>query len=75
LVDITSGHFKKILNFEKKKTPKIQLQFNCTTNLPNTQSNKEINHTVIDTQVPTLPNIFYVKCNVAQMHIFQPIVI
>jgi len=62
LGDITSGHFKKILNLEKKKTPKMQLQFNCSTDLPNTQSNKEINRTVIDTQVPTFPNI--VLCEV-----------
>lgn len=34
----------------------MQLQFNCSTNLPNTSSNKEINRTVIDTQVPTFPN-------------------
>jgi len=58
LGDITSGHFKKILNLERKKTPKIQLQLNCTTNLPDAQSNIEINHTVIDTQLSTFPNIF-----------------
>jgi len=58
LGDITSGHFKKILNLEKKKIPKIQLQLNCTTNPSNTQSNIEINYTVIDAQLPTIPNIF-----------------
>ncbi|KAE9523975.1 hypothetical protein AGLY_015622, partial [Aphis glycines] len=59
---ITSGHFKKILNLEKKKTPKIQLQFNSTTNLPDVQSNIEIDHTVINTQSLSFPNI--VSCEV-----------
>ncbi|KAE9524037.1 hypothetical protein AGLY_015684 [Aphis glycines] len=61
---ITSGHFKKILNLEKKKTPKIQLQFNSTTNLPDVQSNIEIDHTVIDTQSLSFPNIIsQVQCS------------
>ncbi|XP_050065857.1 uncharacterized protein LOC126554901, partial [Aphis gossypii] len=59
---ITSGHFKKILNLEKNKTPKIQLQFNSTTNLPDVQSNIEIDYTVIDTQSLSFPNI--VSCEV-----------
>lgn len=57
LGDVSSGHFKKILNLEKKKTPIVQLQVNCTRNLSGMQSNIEMNHSVIDTQLATFTNV------------------